>query len=504
MDSSGSAPGWPSTSASSASTSSGSTLRPTRSAGRSIARASSSRDIGADEHVVGAEQARQLGVRGAAAVEVGAHGQHHDAVFIARDTHEAGDELGPLRLVRAGGEQLLELVDREDTAPFPSEPAGCAAKLAQRPLARPDQRLRPAVAPRQDAAREGGQQPGPQHRRLAAPRRSDDREQRCADQARDQLGDQPLASEEVLGVRGVERRQALVRADRRRDGDVAVGADQAGALASRLQLDDPAGELLLERAGLAAAGRRATGRRVDAACGLASRPLGGGLVNLRVRSRGSWPAASRRAPPPRRPGRRRRRSPRRWRRRAARARAPRPAPVVRVRRSPAPWPARAPAGDGAPARDRAAPSAPRRARGRHRRPRPAPAAAARASGRSPPAPPPGDRSRPRRRPPRPRDAPRRRSPRPDASCPSRTRRRSSPARPHRPQRASSAPAARAARGRARSAAATRTRRARAEAPPPPARRPATGPGAGSRRAGAAARATARRRSPRPACACACR
>ena len=65
-----------------------------------------------------------------------------------------------------------------------------------------------------------------------------------------------------------------------RDGVLAVGADQAGALASRLQLDDAAGELLLERAGLAAAGRRAPGRRVDAACGLASRPLGGGLVNI--------------------------------------------------------------------------------------------------------------------------------------------------------------------------------------------------------------------------------
>ncbi len=231
-----------------------------------------------DEHVVGAEQARELRVGGAAAVEVGAHGQHHDAVFIARDTHKPGDELGSLRLVRAGGEQLLELVDRQDTAPFAREPAGCAAKLAQRPLARPDQRLRPAIAPRQHAAREGGQQPSPQHRRLAAPGRSDDGEQRCVGHARDQLGDQPLAPEEVLGVGGVERRDALVRADRR--GDVAVGADQAGALASRLELDEPACELLLQRARLAAVGRCAPGHRVDAACGLASRPLRGGLVNL--------------------------------------------------------------------------------------------------------------------------------------------------------------------------------------------------------------------------------
>ena len=46
VDSSGSAPGRPSTSVSRASTSSGSTLRPTRCAGRSIARRSSSRDMG--------------------------------------------------------------------------------------------------------------------------------------------------------------------------------------------------------------------------------------------------------------------------------------------------------------------------------------------------------------------------------------------------------------------------------------------------------------------------
>ena len=45
VESSGSAPGWPSTSASSAWTSSGSTLSPARCAGRSIARRSSSRDI---------------------------------------------------------------------------------------------------------------------------------------------------------------------------------------------------------------------------------------------------------------------------------------------------------------------------------------------------------------------------------------------------------------------------------------------------------------------------
>ena len=53
----------------------------------------------ADEHVVGAEQARQLGIGGAAAVEVGAHGEHDDAaaVAIARRADERVDELARAR-----------------------------------------------------------------------------------------------------------------------------------------------------------------------------------------------------------------------------------------------------------------------------------------------------------------------------------------------------------------------------------------------------------------------
>ena len=99
----------------------------------------------ADEHVVGAEQARQLGVGGAAAVEVRAHGEHDDAaaVAIAGGAHERGDELVALRLVLARGEQLLELVDREHAAPLAREPPGRAAERAQRLLAGTDQRLRP-------------------------------------------------------------------------------------------------------------------------------------------------------------------------------------------------------------------------------------------------------------------------------------------------------------------------------------------------------------------------
>ena len=56
-------------------------------------------------------------------------------------------------------------------------------------------------------------------------------------------------------------------------------ADQAGAFAGRLQLDDASSELGLERAGVGAAGRCAPGHGVDAAGGLAPRPLEGRLVD---------------------------------------------------------------------------------------------------------------------------------------------------------------------------------------------------------------------------------
>jgi hypothetical protein len=142
--------------------------------------------------VVGAEQARQLGVGGAAPVEVGAERQHDDAAG-PREADERPDELGALRLVLARGEDLFELVDHEHPVPIAAEPARGPRERAGGVLAGPDQRLRPVVAAGQDAARQRGQQPGPDGRRLAAAGRPDDREERRAHEPRDQLGHEPLA-----------------------------------------------------------------------------------------------------------------------------------------------------------------------------------------------------------------------------------------------------------------------------------------------------------------------
>ena len=295
VDSSGRAPGSPSTSASSASTSSGSTLqadplrRPLDRAPQLVARHR------ADEHVVRAEQARQLGVRGAAAVEVGAHREHHDAAAlrIARGAHERRDELAALLLVLAGGEQLLELVDREHAAPASGEAAAIARRSSRIGCSpgRISARGHPSL-PGQHAARERGQQPGPHDRRLAAARRDRPREQRRTDEPRDQLGHELLAPEEVLGVVAVERRQALVRADHRRLGVLVAADEPPGALARRLQVDDVAGQLGLQRPGLAATGRRAARRRVDAARRLSAVPTRSPPRGRAARRRGSPPSSA--------------------------------------------------------------------------------------------------------------------------------------------------------------------------------------------------------------------
>ena len=117
---------------------------------------------------------------------------------------------------------------------------------------------RPAVAAREHAGGERRQQPGAQRRGLAAPRRADDREQRRAHQARDELRDELLAPEEVLGVVDVEGGEPLERADHGRP--VVGRGEQLGALVGGLERRDAARQLGLERPRLLAA-RPPRGRR---------------------------------------------------------------------------------------------------------------------------------------------------------------------------------------------------------------------------------------------------
>ena len=100
---------------------------------------------------------------------------------------------------------------------------------------RANQRLAPALGSRQHAAGECRQQPRANRRRLPAARRSDHGEQRRAHEPRDQLGDQPLAPEEVLGVGRVERGQPGERTDRRQRGRADLAAVAPRELLERLQ-----------------------------------------------------------------------------------------------------------------------------------------------------------------------------------------------------------------------------------------------------------------------------
>ena len=125
-----------------------------------------------------------------------------------------------LFLVRAKGERLLELIDHEEQAIPLREgierrrgPSG--SKPRQRPrhgiseggervLSRPEQNARPPVAAGEHAPGHRGKQPRAHDGRLAASGRAHDTEQRRADEPRNQLGHEPFASVEVMGVRGLE------------------------------------------------------------------------------------------------------------------------------------------------------------------------------------------------------------------------------------------------------------------------------------------------------------
>src|SRR4051794_38325603 len=95
-----------------------------------------------------------------------------------------------------------------------------------------DEHLRPLLAAREHAAGERRQEAGAQDGGLAAAGWADDAEQRGADEARDELGDEPLAAEEVGRVDDLERGESL------------VGTDCAGMIGART-VGTPGGGLQL-------------------------------------------------------------------------------------------------------------------------------------------------------------------------------------------------------------------------------------------------------------------
>ena len=257
-----------------------------------------------DQDLVGAHERRELGVLGAARIEVAANREHdhQPLVGVAGALDQRVEKRLPLGLVATGDEGLLELVDQEHQALTGLEPVKRVGdprrrvlaprlghrpgegprELGQRPLAGAHHRPPPVLRAGDDPVGQRRQQAGAHGRGLAAARGADHREQGRADQAGDQLCDQALAAEEVLGVGGVEGRQAAEGADRRlRRIRRLFDGVEAGTFAGPLQVDHAARYRCLSRAQLGLIVRGPARRRGQPLGHLRPSPAAGGAVNAK-------------------------------------------------------------------------------------------------------------------------------------------------------------------------------------------------------------------------------
>ena len=249
---------------------------PTRSAGPLDGVAQLVAPHRGDEHMVGGQQRARAPGRRHSARMVGADREHDDG---AAERVAAAPRARPMnstrsRSSRADGEDLLELVDGDQEAARPRRPParGSSSRCGCSPG--PDQR--PAATPRCPAGcrLERGQQA----RRAATedlpvPDGADDRRAAVRRPAARRARPRAARAEEVVRVLGLERREALERADDRRPS----GVDrQRDALARPLEIDDALGDLGLHRAQPARPAAASLGRRPQTRSGrLAARPLAG-------------------------------------------------------------------------------------------------------------------------------------------------------------------------------------------------------------------------------------
>ena len=227
MERRGSAPGSPSTSSTSASDQ----LRLHRqpdTAGGQLDRAPQLRGLHRpDQHLVRPQQLGESRVGGEAPVEVGSERNHDDGTTLGSAAARASVAANAARsaserqAVNSSSSWSTASRDRSSAFKAPSASASGSsrprgedrAKRLQRPLAGTQQPPAPAGAPGEHAASERGQEAGAQDRRLAAPRRAHDRHEAGPGEARDEVGDEALATEEDVGIGRLEARQALERAD---------------------------------------------------------------------------------------------------------------------------------------------------------------------------------------------------------------------------------------------------------------------------------------------------
>ncbi len=178
--------------------------------------------------------------------EVGADAGHEREAVVARHRDERVAELGTRAGIVTRGPQLLERVDDHDVV-FRRRRGPRGREGARRVGARCDGGGRPRARFPQHAGPECRQEPGLDERRLPAARRADDDHDRRARDARDELGEELVATEEQVGVVGVERFEAPVGDPHgRRIGDDRRELHLA-LLDEALQALDPVGEVAARR-----------------------------------------------------------------------------------------------------------------------------------------------------------------------------------------------------------------------------------------------------------------
>ena len=118
----------------------------------------------ADEHVALTEQARKARMGRASAVVVRANRQddHDSTVGAVRGAHECVHVADSLLVVAGGGEQLLELVHRQQQPLVPADAVERALKLGKRMLTGAQDDLPPGFTAGEHATCESGQQAGAQ------------------------------------------------------------------------------------------------------------------------------------------------------------------------------------------------------------------------------------------------------------------------------------------------------------------------------------------------------
>jgi hypothetical protein len=243
-------------------------------------------------------------VLGAARVEVAADREHdhQPLVGVTGALDQCVEERLALGPVAAGDEGLLELIDQEHqplavgqplervgdrrrrarVSRLGHRPGEGPRELGQRARAGAHHRLAPTLRAGNDPVGQRRQEASTNGRGLAAARGADDGEQGRADEAGDELCDQALAAEEVLGMSGIERGQAAVGADRRLRGiRRLLDGVEAGMFAGPLQVDHTARYRGPGRAQLGLIVRRPGRRRGQPLGHLRPGPAAGRPVNAK-------------------------------------------------------------------------------------------------------------------------------------------------------------------------------------------------------------------------------